>query len=225
MDQYSARIISFTIFIITLIFGVLSFRFQNKFIKYLFYQFLVNCFFTIVATWYLAYLKSMNKIPDNMWMMNIQLIIEMELIFFSLFWVLKSKKQRNIINGANLVFLAVYIYQGITDGIRVYLNWADLSACLGFTLLLYLVFYELSKVKQKAWWKSPEIIAVLGLFIYFACSVPFISMNNYLQENYPETAGLIYYNVAMALSHIRYLLFAIALFLVYKNSGKDLIRT
>jgi hypothetical protein len=191
----------------------------------LFYQLLVNCTFMLISFLYLEYLRSINNLNENrMWMMNIQLLVEMELIFFSLFWVLKTKRHKIIINAANLIFLGVFALQAVSEGIRGYLNWADLTACIGFTILLYLVFFELSKTKSKSWWKSPEIIAVFGLFIYFACSVPFISMHNYLLKNYPETAWLIYYNIAMSLSLIRYFLFAVALYLVYRTSGKELIR-
>lgn len=224
MDQTLSHYIQAIIDITGLVVGIFSFRYQNKFFKLLFYQFIVNCVFSVIGYSYLLYLKSINEVPDNMWIMNIQLLIEMELIFFSLFWVLKTKIQRNIINVANLVFILVYIYQVSSNGVRAYVNWADLTSCLGFTLLLYLVFFELSKAKKKSWWKSPEIIAVIGLFIYFACSVPFISMHNYLQEYYPETAGIIYYNIAMSLMFVRYSLFILALMLVYKTSGKELLR-
>lgn len=202
--------------------GMLAFRYMNSFFRILFLQVVIWSLFyagSHVITWY----QQFNNQPiDNRWLLNIHLIIETGLLLTAAWFVLPDAFRTFVSAGAFLAFLAAYGIQIWNQGFDGYLNYADGVACIVITLVFYLVFYTVWKQTRVSFWKSPENWACLGILMYFACSVPYVWMMDYLQSESPETNTFLYYLISGALANIRYLLLALAFWMLYRQTNRKM---
>jgi hypothetical protein len=203
--------------------GILSYKNLNAYFRILFYQTVFALIALVIFQLHLLYFKE-NKFPvSNHWLMNIQLLVEMQFIFLAVWKLNREVWFRRLILLSNGLFLTTFFIQIQYQGFLIYVNFADVLVCLCFTLLFTIILYQLIIVKRESIWNSPEKIASLGLLIYFACSVPIMSMDLYLIKNLPEIAGLLYHNVNIFLASIRYLFLARALYVIYKRSKQEVV--
>jgi len=205
--------------------NVLGYVYYSKlstFFKLLLIQSSIALFFILAALSHHYYYLSRGQKVINTWIMNGQLLLEMEITFLAFWQVLIARKIRVLVIIANVLFLTVYFWQLSYQGLNEYVNWADLTACIFFTVLATIAFYKFSFESVTAWWKSPEIWATLGLLIYFAGSVPFISMNNYLRTNYFEIWSFVYHYIAVTLGLMKYAFLLISFIILYFGFRKQI---
>lgn len=203
-------------------FGVLAFSRMNRFFRVLFLQVVIwSLFYSgsyIITRWQQA-----NHLPiDNQWLMNLHLILETGLLLAAAWLVLPEMLRSALTFGAFSLFLLVFGIQAMNLGIGTYLNYADVAECLVITLVFSVVLYHSGQQTRIPFWYSPEKWACLGILIYFACSVPYVSMMNYLEHTNPKVNTFLYYLISGVLANIRYLLLALACWMIYRNANKQI---
>ncbi|WP_343747211.1 hypothetical protein [Fluviicola sp.] len=198
--------------------GLLAYRSMNRFFRTLLLQVIIWSLFyagSYSVTWSQ---QSAGQEVDNRWLMNIHLIIETGLLFTAAWFVLPKPLRTFVSAGAFSLFLLVLGIQIGKQGFEVYLNYADVTACMLITLVFSLVLYTFGQQTSVRLWRSPEKWACLGILMYFACSVPYVSMMNYLQTENPEANTFLYYLISGVLANLRYLLLALAFWLIYRKT-------
>lgn len=203
-------------------FGALAFSRMNRFFRVLFLQVVIwSLFYSgsyIITRWQQA-----NHLPiDNQWLMNLHLILETGLLLVAAWLVLPEMLRSALTFGAFSLFLLVFGIQAMNLGIGTYLNYADVAECLVITLVFSVVLYHSGQQTRTPFWYSPEKWACLGILIYFACSVPYVSMMNYLEHTNPKVNTFLYYLISGVLANIRYLLLALACWMIYRNANKQI---
>lgn len=198
--------------------GVLAFRPMNRFFRILLLQLITWILFYAGTYFITAHQQATGQQIDDRWLMNIHLIIETGLLL-SAAWVVLPKTLRLVACiGAFSLFLLVLGIQVRKQGFEVYLNYADVAACIVVTLAFSLVLYTFGQQKSVRLWQSPEKWACLGILMYFACSVPYVSMMNYLQMENPKVNTFLYYLISGVLANLRYFLLALAFWLIYRKT-------
>ena len=203
-------------------FGVLAFRRMDRFFRVLFLQLVIWSLFYLcshgITIW-----QQENHLPiDNQWLLNVHLIIETGLLLMAAWFVLPEMLRSPLTFGAFSLFLLVFGIQAMNLGIGTYLNYADVAACIVITLVFSVVLYHFGQQTNAPFWSSPEKWACLGILLYFACSVPYVSMMNYLERTNPQVNTFLYYLISGVLANIRYLLLALACWMIYRNAKKQL---
>lgn len=203
--------------------GILAFRNMNNFFRILFLQVVIWSLFYAGSHAITLYQQAINQPIDNQWLLNIHLILETGLLLMAAWFVLSKTFRNFIIMGGFLFFLTVLGIQGWKQGFDVYLNLADVAACIVITLVFSMVLYTFGQQGHKRLWKSPEKWACLGILMYFACSVPYVSMMGYLQTENPEVNTFLYYLISGVLANIRYLLLALAFWMLYRQTNRKIL--
>ncbi len=203
--------------------GILAFRHMSSFFKILFLQVVVWSLFYAGSHMITLYQQSINQPIDNLWLMNIHLIIETGLLLAAAWFVLPKAFRTWLLAGAFLFFLAVLGIQIWKQGFDEYLNYGDVAACLAITLIFSILLYTFGQQTRVRLWKSPEKWACLGILMYFACSVPYVSMMNYLQTESPAVNTFLYYLISGVLANIRYLLLALAFWVLYRQTNRKIL--
>lgn len=204
---------------LAILFGILAYRYLGIFMRLLVLQVVVWSFFyagSYIITWYQEW---HNKPIDNQGFMNIHLLVETGLLLVASRFALPKTLRTWIPAGAFLLFLSVFFFQGWKLGFGVYLNYADVTACLLVTLVYSFVLYQFGQQVNR----TAEKWACLGILLYFACSVPYVSLMHYLEHKTPEINTFLYYLISGVLANIRYLTLALACWIVYR-SAKNKIR-
>jgi hypothetical protein len=202
-------------------FGILAFWKLDRFFQVLLLQVVVwSAFYTFshVITSY----QKVHQLPiDNQWLMNVHLIIETGLLLTAAWFVLPKMLRTVLPIGAFSFFLIVFGIQVGNQGFEDYLNYADVAECIVITLVFSIVLFTFGQRGNVSFWASPEKWACLGILLYFACSVPYVSMMGYLERKNPEINTFLYYLISGVLANIRYFLLALAYWMIYRNAKKQ----
>ena len=204
--------------------GVFTFRKLDRFFQVLLLQVIVWSLFYAFSYVITSYQQAHHLPVDNQRLMNIHMIIETGLLLIAAWFVLPEMLRTVLTIGAFSLFLLVFALQGSERGLGSYLNYADVTACIGITLVFSVVLYNFGQRKSAAFWQSPEKWACLGILLYFACSVPYVSMMHYLETKNPEVNTFLYYLISGVLANVRYLLLALAYWMIYRNAKKQLVK-
>lgn len=157
--------------------------------------------------------------------MNFNLLIDISLVFFAIWVQLKGKKEKAVVFSFYFIFLASYVLNFYFQGFYVALNYADLTSCLLLTILLGYLYFQFNQESLVPFWKSPEKLITMGMLIYFACSVPFIALWDYLSETAPRILGYLYYGINTTIAFTRYLFAGLAFWLIYKQNKQKTLST
>ena len=207
---------------LALVFGIFAFRFMDRFFRVLFLQVFVWSVFYGLSYLITSYQQAHQLPIDNQWFLNVHLFLETGLLLAAAWFVVPTLFGRPLIVGAFMLFSVVFVLQAWTESIRIYLNYADVTACLVLTIVYSMVLYTFSQRSKQPLWRSPEKWACLGILLYFACSVPYVSIMNYLQEHHPTVNTFLYYLISGVLANLRYLLLALAFLMIYRTSTKQI---
>ncbi len=222
MQQFFHHLFHILLLLVFLI-GILSLKKSSIFFKLIFFQVVYTCLTTVVAILYKKYQIDHGMVVNNMWLGNINLFIELSIIFYAFRIYLKESWIKKSVTIAYLIFVSVYALTGWQQGFWVILNYADLTSCFLMTLILVYAYFIVSQEKNISIWKSPEKLAIMGMLIYFAGSIPFIAMWDYLITNSPKVLALLYVGINYTIAYIRYIFVGIAFWLIYKNAKKQII--
>lgn len=205
---------------LAVLFGILAYSHLGSFLRLLVLQVIIWSFFytgSYLITWYQVW---NNKPIDNQWFMNIHMLVETGLLLIASRFALPKTLRTWIPVGAFSLFLSVLLFQVWKQGFGVYLNYADVTACILLTWVFSLVLYRFGRQENTA----AEKWACLGILLYVACSVPYVSLMHYLQHKNPAVNTFLYYLISGVLANIRYLTLALACWMVYR-AAKNKIQT
>lgn len=198
--------------------GMLAFRYMNRFFRVLLLQVAVWSVFYAIAH-LVTRCQQLQQVPiDNQWLINIHLILETGLLLAAARFALPGTTGKILTGGAFGIFLVVFGLQSFRQGFGIYLNYADVSACLILTTVFSLVLFTFGQGTTKGFKNIPEKWACLGILIYFACSVPYVSMMHYLEVENPKVNSFLYHLISDLLANLRYLLLAFSFLLIYRSA-------
>lgn len=203
-----------------LIAGLLAVRRMNAFFRLIFVQLLVWIFFYALAYGITSWQLANHRPIDNRWAMNLHLLLETGLLLAAARFAIQQCWGTYLAIVAYLFFLVVFCAQGFRAGFGIYLNYADVAACISITVVFSFTLYHFSRQARVKWY-APEKLICLGILAYFACSVPYVSMMHYLQKSSPAINTFLYHLINDFLANVRYLMMATAFWLLYKNKDKS----
>jgi hypothetical protein len=114
--------------------------------------------------------------------------------------------------------MIAYIFHIYTTGFGVSFVGGDTITSITLSIVYLLLLNHFIKVEERDWWKSPEILSSFGILLYFAGSVPLLSMSNYLIENYLDWYFVLFRVINFGFAIIRYALLAFSFYLIYKQT-------
>ena len=193
--------------------GILAFRYLNNFLKLLFLQVVVWGIFYAIATVLTAYQTANGEQINDQWLINIHLLFETGILLAAARLILREGVVRFFPLIIAFAFLAVYILQAVTLGYGKYLHYADLASCIGLSIVFTIVLFRIPSGSD---W-LPMRVACIALLVYFGCSVPFVSMMDYLQQHAPKVNSLLYHIISDVVANLRYGLTAFAFILTYRS--------
>ena len=206
---------------LAIFFGLLAFRRLDRFFQILLLQVIVWSLFYTFSHVITSYQQAHQLPIDNQWLMNTHLIVETGLLLIAAWFILPKMLRTVLPIGAFSFFLIVFGIQVWNQGFEDYLNYADVAACIAITLVFSMVLFTFGQRGNVPFWTSPEKWACLGILLYFACSVPYVSMMGYLERKSPEVNTFLYYLISGVLANVRYLLLALAYGMIYRNAKKQ----
>lgn len=186
--------------------GLIVFKRLKRFYRILFFQVLIYLFVDVAATVFVP--------VNNGWLYNVLIVIEAGFLLFAAqayFNTQRSKKVLILLFGVFLsVFFAdVFIFTGIVK----FAHHAAITEGIILTGVYLFLLYE--QLKQKIDRSSKAmIIASTGIALYFAGTIPYLGIMFYLRELDAALSKELFNNIVIVLALVRYLLVAIAFFIV-----------
>lgn len=194
--------------------GWYAFKRMNTFFRIVFAQVCVWLFCYACSYAVTIYQKAYGLQQNNQWLMNIHMVLETSLLLFAASKYLKLRAEKVFVATAYGVFLSVVILSLITKGPTIYFNYADVTECLIMTTVYTYILYRFVWKAESTRRNTAGIVLCIGLLIYFACSVPLIAMLHLMEKHDPETGSFLFYIINDVTANLRYLLTAVAFWLV-----------
>jgi hypothetical protein len=204
--------------IIAFLIGIIAFKKMNAFYRLLFAQ---------LTAWILIYIlsylitenqKSRGIPQNNQWIFNINILIETTLLMSAAYYYFHHTSMKYLMMAFYFIFVCVFTGLIMHDGYLRYSHFGQLMGSLiiviAFTLILRDFFFK----DKKALFLKPEFWACGGLLLYFTCNIPYISLFNYLNENYPQESEFLLHFITDVLANFRYYFLAISFWLIQRNS-------
>jgi hypothetical protein len=211
------------VLIVAIFFGAFAFKKSKILFRLFFIQITYTMLVEVIKKFHHIY-QTNNKIPiNNLWIGNINLLVEQSIIFLALYVFLSKRWEKNTTIVLYLTFVTSYLLNIYGNSFWDDLNYADLMSCFLLTFVLVYIYFQIAQSQITPFWKSPEKIAIMGLLIYYAGSIPFIAMWDYLMTNSMKVLGYLYYGINYSIALIRYIFLGIAFWLLYKNAKKRII--
>ena len=196
--------------------GMYAYSYMNTFIRTLFLQLVIWIFFFVFSHILTAFQDSTNM--NNQWVFYIHIPLELLVLNIAACYFLKDKLFRYLSISLYSIFMVILLFQLSHLKPREFINYAVVASGINVTVLYTFILYKKFKSDPASWKRSPEVIASIGLIIYFACNVPYFSLFNYLNAHYPALSFKLFHMITDVLANVRYLCLAVAFWLVRKNS-------
>ncbi|MBL0910906.1 MAG: hypothetical protein IBJ09_00930 [Bacteroidia bacterium] len=208
MPETIAEILSLSALFLS---GLFAYRRMGRFFRIVYAQGLVWIAFYLLLFFLGRYCSEDGQPFQNQRLLNIHMLLECSLLMWASLSRLKALWQKSLVPALFLIFLCIYLLQGITGGFGSYLNYADVSECIALTLLYSMVLYNLlHQRRQHPGETLPGLLLCSGLLLYFAGSVPYIALLHYMEKYSPGYNALLFDAISNGLAFIRYTLCALA---------------
>jgi len=191
--------------VIAFILGIRVYSSMNMFSRLLFFQLCGWLLFYCLGHLVTSLQPEGNK--NNHFIYNISLVFETTLLLLSAGIILKTRFKYLLIL-AFCGFTTIYLLHMYSQGIHVYALTADIYSSLVFSFIFTFVLYRLF-LNESSPFFMPEFWMILGLLIYFACSIPYLSFFSFLGKQEKLKSLGIYHFINDNLSNIRYIMLAI----------------
>jgi len=200
--------------------GCFTWKRLSPFFKVLFLQVLVWIIVYTCGNIITYQQQLINQPVDNQWLMNIHLVLETGLLLWAAQFMYRKTNGRWFLIAGGAGFAVVYIAQVALNGFQHYLHYADLTECIVITLVFAPILHNSPNGKTGLSLRT----ACVALLVYFACSVPYVSFMDYLQQHSPELNSRLYHFISDVLANLRYALIALAFVIHYRNNKTERIR-
>ncbi len=198
-------------------FGSFAFKKLDKFWRIAYLQIWFYMLFLIAAYLVTYYQNLGGQALNNQVVYNIAVLFECSLLLLMAYVYFQNKRNRFLVLIAYIIFLLIYFYQIIIGSIFKFFNQAYIVACLMVSLTFGLILFHHFKFNNLKWSKNPLFIMIIGLLIYFACSVPFMNVMHYLNIKSVFLSKFLFNYLIDILSAFRYFMLGYAFWLIYKS--------
>ena len=192
--------------IAALIVGLAVYKHLIKFYRLLFFQVLIYLLIDCL---------SIPFMPNNSWVLNIFVPMETALLFAAAQIYFDSTKSKYLLLLIYSLFVVIYLLDLIfITGINKFVYHAAIAEGICISVLYIIILY----IQFNRRFSLPLTFACLGLILYFACSIPYISTLFYFQKIDPILNQKLFQYIIVLLAHVRYSFIALAFFLVGKST-------
>lgn len=204
--------------LIALLTGLYAFRNINSFYKIYFFQLLA--YILIYASSYMLLIGPLINLfhRNNQWLFNLYMPIETGFLVWGGYQYFKLNKERFLLLIGYFIFLSVFVSEVRMKGLGVFANHGYIAESILVLAIYLLVLYTQFRKENHSWKRSPDVWIALGIIIYFGGIVPYMSLIHYL-DSYNRTLSYYLYNIiTVGLANLRYILLAIAFWLMRSNA-------
>lgn len=191
--------------ILAILIGLLAYRKLPAFYRVLFFQALAYLMIDSYAVTY----------PNNGQAYNVAMIFEFSLLFVASAIYFKTKNSRFLLSGLFFIFLLLFIFDIYSSpkqfAYHAYVTGGIMTTGVYLTILF---FHFLGK--KDNYHTSSLMLTCLGIVIYSACMVPYLSMMNNLQQQNAESNKELFKLIIVTLGLLRYFLVALAFLMHWK---------
>jgi hypothetical protein len=200
--------------LVAILFGLLAFKNLNRFESLLFFTCLLWVIFYCVA-YLVAYLQP-PELRNNHWVHNVYMLMETSTLIYAIRGLYQRKILKRLAMAGFLIFIFVYFWQLVFSGIGHYAYRADIASSIVMSVLCITVLFE-KIVETNGFVLSPDFWILLGLLVYFGCSVPFVSLFSFISKQPQHVSSSIYHLINDNLSNIRYSFLCFAFLMIYNK--------
>lgn len=203
--------------VLATIIGLVVFRKLDRFYRLLLLQAIIYLVIDSIAS--ALSIMPGNKY-NNSWLYNIEILFETAVLFAAAQAYFNSNLSKQVL----LIVFSFFLLVFCTDVFYLssFSNFAFHAAIaegLLMTVLYIIIMYFQFMKKADTFITAPVILASIGMILYFAASIPYLSVIFYLQK---VNAGLnreLFQNIVVVLADVRYLFIAIAFFIAGRTSA------
>jgi hypothetical protein len=201
--------------IFAFIMGILSYSRMNIFFRTLFYQLTLWLLFYLSTYVLITYQKQHGINPNDLLLINLSVFLEGTLLIVSGYLRLSAGWYRYATIAVYILYASVFLFEALTKGLWTFENYSFILLCIIITILFSKILFDNSgKI-----FSNPFFWSCLGLVLYFACLVPYMSMVNYLNINYPDLSEFLFHVITDVLANVRYLFLAICFWIIYRTNS------
>lgn len=193
--------------ILAILIGLLAYRKLPTFYRVLFFQALA---YLIIDSYAVTY-------PNNGMVYNISILIEIGLLLLAAHVYFKTFVSKWISFIGYFAFLLVWCFDIYYHGKNQLAYHAYILGGIFITAMYIRILFDHYTKKNDNFRNAPLLLSCLGIFIFFAGIVPYLSMMYYLQGLDSVLNKRLFQYMMVYPAIIRYFLLALAFWLVWKN--------
>ncbi len=205
---------------IALSLGLIAYRSMNRFWRLLFFQTIAYGVTLIISYIVTTYQKLNGQDENTLVIYNVFMLIEMFMLMAAAHIYFNTPISKYLTFLGYGLFLLVFIAQIYHNGFATFANYASAAQNTILALFYGAILYRQFFFHSTSPAKSPEIWMTIGLLAFLVGCIPYITMINYMQRNFPMENIVLYANIINFLSVGRYSLLALGFFLVHRNTIK-----
>lgn len=207
-----------TIFL-ALVAGSMAYKKMNRFYRCLFYQLACAAILYILSHVVTKYQKH-NHLPlNNHWVFNLTTLIETSLMILAAYYHFTEKITKRFILLLYVFFIITYLLLLLRSGFNTFNSFAYVIGCFAISLIYCKILYD--HFYSSIHFNSPLLWVCLGALLYFAANIPYLSLMDYLNENYLHINSKLFRFIPNVFSNIRYLCLAIGFWLIRRHAPKS----
>lgn len=202
--------------IVATVMGVACYGCMSDFARGLFVQLIVWDIFYLgsyIITWRL---QGAGLLPDDQWWVNGHMPFEMGLLSVAAILFFQQRSITVFITGLYVLFLLILLQQMHQSGPLEFANYAYTVGSIFISFVYLLMLYKCVTTTD-SWRAMPEFWMILGVVIYCACTIPYVSVLNYLITHQMSVAKLMFNCIVDVLANVRYFLLAYAFWMFRKQ--------
>lgn len=194
---------------LVIVMGLFTYRKLPGFYRVLFFQTLIFLMFDLYATTF----------PYNTLVYNIAILIEIGLLFLSVHLYFNSPTSRWIVLATYLTYLLLWCLDLYVYGKSELARHAYIFAGLSLTAMFATILFHHFNHRKSHSGSASLVVLCLSIFIFFAGTVPYLSMMYYIQALDPKFNKTLFQYMMLLPAVIRYFLVALAFFLFDRSSN------
>jgi hypothetical protein len=203
-----------------LILGLRAYTYFSKFYYIVFYQ-LVTWILFYLLSYAVTYYQSTHGLKqNNLWVINLGFFVEITLLILSI-RVYFDNKVLNFLLGISWgVFFTSFLIETSHQSIHVFANKTYIiGGFLIISLFSYMLYKIFSSENSNPFYNS-KLWVCAGLVLFYACNIPYLSVINYLNINYPNLSSLLFKFITDILANLRYLFLGVSFWLLRHSALK-----
>lgn len=151
----------------------------------------------------------------NVWLFNIYIFLEAILL-------IKASRNFYLFNNKLFLFLAIPIFFWFYSVFKNGFNYFTSIAYVSFSIAILIVYLNLLFKSVLTYRgdlvKLPTLWLAIGVILFFGCNIPYLSMLNYLCNNFNQEVNNTLHLILKTFCNLRYILMAISLIMASRQN-------